>query len=156
MIAGEVNNVGETFIITIRYIDVQSGASMFSSTGKAQNTDEVIATAESTAKDLIRRIIEEDKEIITPVLPLVYYSVSLCRMGQLYAGRKKKAGYFRIVCDYRRAELHTQYSIIKKSAMNTAILGLSAGSDEYDRKYKSAKKAAILLWVSIVCSLIYA
>ncbi|MFH0976492.1 MAG: CsgG/HfaB family protein [Spirochaetota bacterium] len=158
LIVGEVNSVEQTIVITIRYIDIKSSVSMFSSTGKAANNDEVIKTAELTAKDLIRKIVEGDKEIIMPVLPLVYYSVSFIPgCGQLYAGEEKKGWIF--LSSFIATGALTICSIInyKKKREEYRDLGeLQAGSDEYDRKYRSAKRAGYFaMGATVLCSLVY-
>lgn len=159
LIVGEVNGVGETVVITIRYIDIKSGISMFSATGKAADTDEVINAAESTARDLIRKIVEGEKDIITPVVPLVYYSVSFIPgCGQLYAGEEKKGWIF--LGSFIATGALTIGSIIyynRKHREYHDLPELPAGSDEYDRKYKSAKKAGYFaLGSTILFGLVYA
>ena len=143
VVVGEVNTLGETTVITIRYIDVRTGISMFSSMGEAPNIDNVIATATSTAKDLIRKIIQNDKEIITPISSSVYYSVGFIPgCGQLYASEEIKGWIF--LGSFIATGAFTLYSIYnfnKKRDEYRDLPELTVGSDKYDRKYNDAKRA---------------
>ena len=158
VVVGEVNTLGESTIITIRYIDVQTGISMFSSMGEAPNIDNVIETATSTARDLIQKIVQNDKEIITPISSTVYYSVSFIPgCGQLYAGEENKGWIF--LGSFIATGAFTVYSLFnynQKRDEYRDLPELSAGSDKYDRKYDDAKSAGYMALGAIaLVSMVY-
>lgn len=86
IVIGEVNKIGEKFVITARYVDVNSGESIFSSTDKSSTLDEVDAATQRLAKDLATRIVSGDKEVITPRTVKGFYIRSIVPgWGQFYA-----------------------------------------------------------------------
>ncbi len=86
IVVGEVNKIGNTIVITARYVDVQSGESLFSATDKADSLDTVDISARNLAKGLATKIVTGDKEVIIPKTTGGYYLRSIVPgWGQFYA-----------------------------------------------------------------------
>jgi TolB-like protein len=103
IVIGEVNKIGSSILITARYVDVQTGESMFSATDKADSIDSLDTAAIRIAKDLATRIVSGDKMIIIPKSVNGYYTRSIVPgWGQFYAENKMKgyiySGLFGLSC----------------------------------------------------------
>jgi len=62
MLVGEVMPLGESFVITVRIVDVEKGISQFAAKDKAENEDYLYQTTERIAKELAMKINNYDYE----------------------------------------------------------------------------------------------
>ena len=150
IVIGEVNKIDENIFITIRYVNVESGESLFSANGKASSYDDVDIVAKATAKDLAKRIVSGDKLIITPKSPKEYYLRGLVPgLGQIYAGNDMKGYIFLVSFIISGAIMgYTIYDYINKRG---EYEDTPAGSPEstYEKNYKESGDAAIRANIAI-------
>ncbi len=149
IVIGEVNKVGSSIVITARYVNVESGESLFSSSGKASSIDEVDTAAKSVANDLAQRIVSGDKEVIVPVTKKGYYGRgAVPGWGQFYAGDSTKgytfAGAFAV------SILFSAYMYYNNSSKKTAYENQDPPQSKIDAKYDDWQKAYDMMRYSFV------
>ena len=158
IIVGEVNMLVKAAVITLRYIDVETGISLFSAREKFTSLDDADKAAEKIAKDLSDRIVSRDKDIITPRTLNGYYARSLVPgLAQIYTGKSTK-GYIFLASSILSGALmgYTLYDFNKKrSAYEDVPDGSSVNT--YNEMYEESSDAAIRAGVSVsLFALIYA
>lgn len=141
IITGEITSLGKNFVVTVRYIDVEKGVSLFSEKSVAASIDVIDKTASEVARKLAQRIVSGDKEVLTMKSPAVYYSMSIVPgLGQFYADQPGKGIIFGSLG--LAAGAGTLYSYFNYQAKSKAYHDLERGSDEYDSRYNDYKTAA--------------
>lgn len=149
IIIGEVSKVAKKVVITVRYVDVQSGKSLFSASGTAPSVDEVDIEAKKVAKDLARRIVEGDKELITPITKAGYYGRgAVPGWGQIYA-ENSTSGYIMIGL-FSAAALFTGYATYDYYAKKDAYESADPPQTEIDSKFSDWEKSYDMLLYSFV------
>ncbi len=94
IVVGEINRIGTDIVITVRYVDVELGSSLFSASNKSKGLEEVTDAARKLSKKLAEKIISGDKDVIIPKTVGGYYLRGLVPgWGQFYSGHRMK-GYF--------------------------------------------------------------
>jgi TolB-like protein len=95
IIAGEVTAVGKKIVITVRYLDVEKGTSLFSEAAACESLDVIDKTASDVARRFAERIVAGDSEVIIPKTKIGYYTRGIVPgWGQLYVGNNGKAYAF--------------------------------------------------------------
>lgn len=149
IVIGEVNKVGKNIVITARYVDVGSGRSLFSANGKSPSLDDIDTTAKNIAKDLAKKIIAGDKEILTPITKLGYYGRgSIPGWGQLYAERDLKGYIF--ISVFSLSALFTAYTLYDFNVKKSAYENEDPPQSKIDKKFDEYDKAADMTLYSAV------
>lgn len=157
IVVGEITKIGQSIMITARYVDVQKGSSLFSAKEKAASVEVIDKSAEKLAKDLARRIIEGDKEILTPITKKGYYTRAIVPgWGHVYA-EKPVRGYV-IMGGFVLSAAITAYTIFDYSKKRSDYLDLPAGTEqsEFNSKYDDAKLSGNIAFGAVcLTSLVY-
>lgn len=149
MVVGEINSIGKKIYITIRYVDVEKGISLFSEREKAGSIDDIDDTAVKIAKKLAQRIVQGDKEILTIKSPTEYYVRSFVPgLGQVYADRPGKGIAFASLFVLSGVGAFLAYN--NYQSKDDAYHNEVRGSDTFDSKYNDYEKAGNILNVSLV------
>ncbi|TAL34432.1 MAG: hypothetical protein EPN93_11965 [Spirochaetes bacterium] len=140
IIAGEVTALENSILITVRYIDVEKGASLLAEKGTGASIDVIDQTATDVAKRLAQRIVGGDKEVLISKSPFFYYTLSTVPgLGQFYAGRPVKGIVFGSLGLAAGAGVYFMYA--NYQSKSDAYHELGTGSSEFDSRYNDYKKA---------------
>lgn len=94
LVVGELNPLGEEYILTLRIIDVESGQAEYSTRGQS-DLDHIDSTAEEAARELAQLFVTGYKEYFTALTPSGYYVRNIIPgLGQFYADRNVEGGLF--------------------------------------------------------------
>lgn len=149
IVAGEINSLGRKIQITIRYIDVENGVSMFSARESAKSIDDADSAAAKVAKKLAQRIIQEDKDILTFKSPTEYYVRSVVPgLGQFYADRPVKGSLIAGGFLLSGALAYLAYSNFQTA--DDAYHNEPRGSLQFDSKYNEYESTATMFNYSLV------
>ncbi|MFH0975866.1 MAG: CsgG/HfaB family protein [Spirochaetota bacterium] len=150
IVVGEVSSITKSILINVRYVDVESGVSLFSSRGESPSIDDVDKTAADLAKDLAHRIISGDKDILTPLSKTGYYARSIVPgLGQFYVGRKVNGCIF--MGSFILSGAFMGYSIYNYTEKRSTYEKTPDGSpvSTYEKNYKESKDSATMAKISI-------
>ena len=148
IVVGEVNAIGKAAFITIRYVDVVKGSSMFSAKARASSLDTIDSAAEKVARKLAQRIVEEDKDILTRKSPTEYYVRSIVPgLGQFYADRTVKGIVFASTFVLAGAFSYFAWADFKKK--DDAYHDLNRGSTEFNDTFDEYETAGKYFYYSL-------
>ena len=149
IIVGEINSIDKKIILTIRYVDVQSGSAMFSATAMAPSIDEIQTATDDVVQDLAEKIVSGDKDVIVPKTKLGYYARAIVPgWGQLYADRDVK-GYIFFGALALSAGF-TGYTAYNNYAKQKDYEDYEGTQSEMDKKYETWEDASMLLNYSFI------
>ena len=142
IVVGEVNSIGSSVLITIRYVDVEKGVSLFSATEKSISIEDIDRAAVKITKDLASRIVSGDKEILIPITTAGYYTRGIVPgWGQFYSGDSTKGYIF--LGSFIVAGALTVYGWLNYSNAKSEYDDLDRGTSQstFDEKYNAKKEA---------------
>lgn len=94
IVIGELNPVGDEYVLTLRIIDVETGQAEFSARENAI-LDKIDKAAENASRDLAQKIVSGNKEYFTALSPSGYYLRSIVPgLGQFYADKNVEGALF--------------------------------------------------------------
>jgi hypothetical protein len=144
IILGEVNQLNNNYIITLRVVDVAKGVAEFSTSEKTENINDIDKTVKSLAGKLTLRMTGK-KPIEDYERPFGYYMRGIVPgWAQIYAGNSAKGWTFAgitVASAGFAGWAFNDYTVKKKKYDD---LGPGASADEFNSKFNAKKDAANL------------
>jgi hypothetical protein len=156
ILLGEINKIGQTFIITVRIVDVEKGISEFSANEKADTEDNLDAAAKKITKNLSLNIVEGNKKFFAEMITKEGYYIRgiIPGWGQIYAGKSLKGGLY--LTTFIGALAFTGYSFYNYNSKKKDYEDQKPPQSEIDKKYDAYKKAAdMTLYAVIFLGVVY-
>jgi len=158
ILIGEINRLRNTYLITIRIVDVEKGVSEYSAKEKALGEDNLDTASEAITRKLVQNIYQQNKDyFVKPITRTGYYTRSIVPgLGQLYVGESLRGSAF--MGAFIFAAGFTGYSFYKFYDAKDAYNSVPRGSpqSEFDDKYDTWQSQQKVLFLSIgITSLVY-
>ena len=150
ILLGEINKIGQTFVISVRIVDVEKNISEFAATEKASSEDNLDQASRNITNSLSQNILEGNRDFFVEARKINYYMRSIVPgWGQIYAGNKIRGaiymGMFVVAGTYWGLS-HRNYQKKKNEYDN-----LPAGTDDetFNSKYKAYKDAGKRAYIAL-------
>jgi TolB-like protein len=147
ILIGEVNKVGQAFIITIRIVDVETSVSEFAANEKAMSEDMLDKAGANITRKLAENIYEGNRAYFAFVTPAGYYSRGIVPgWGQIYAGHPVKGGI--ILGTFIAAVGASTWGLVNylDKAKEYDDVPRTPDQSAYDDKFEAKKNAGIMMF----------
>lgn len=144
ILVGEINKIGQSFILTVRIVDVETGASKFAANEKAESEDTLDKAAQSITQKLSQNIVEGDKSFFVQRKTMTgYYLRSIVPgWGHIYADRNTR-GLIYMGSFLAAAGLATYgYVSFTQAESDYNNVPRDASQSEFDSKYDAKVTAS--------------
>jgi len=155
ILMGEINQLGQSYVITVRIVDVEKGVSEFSANEKAANDDVLDQASKNITAKLTRNIVQGDPGAFVFTTPAGYYTRSIIPgWGQFYAGHPVKGTIF--LTAFAGSLGFLGYSLYNYFDKKSAYEDQGPPQSLIDKKYNEYQKAADLtLYAGITIGVVY-
>lgn len=157
VLIGEINQLGQDFIITVRIVDVEKGVADFSTSEKAKDLNSIDQSVKVLVDKLTVRITGK-RSLAGETGASDYYLRGIVPgWGQMYAGKTLKGGLY--MGGFAAAGAACVYSFFqykdKKEAYDN--LGPKKSESTFDSYYDDYKQSYnVMIYLAGICGLIYA
>ena len=154
ILIGEVNKLGETFIITVRIVDIKKGLAEFSSKETASSEDILNEAASKLSNKLVARITGEAEpesfaKLEAKTVGGYYLRGIVPGLGQSYAGHNIRGiAYLSVFVAAGAFWGYSHWNYMKKED-DYDDLPAGTSNNTFDSKYKACKDAGRLGYIAL-------
>ncbi|MBN1647827.1 MAG: hypothetical protein JW874_07330 [Spirochaetales bacterium] len=150
IVLGELNPVGDEYVLTLRIIDVETGQAEFSAR-ETSILDRIEPAAEKASRDLAQKIVSGNKQFFTALSPGGYYLRSFVPgLGQFYADKNAEGAIFLGLNIAAVGVVATGAILYLKASADYHNLPAGTPQDEFDEKFAAWEDATDFLNYALI------